>query len=55
MLKFGLKSSSSASQASNKEGQPPPEEMSFNDFEVLRAIGRGAFGKVGGRASIFRD
>jgi hypothetical protein len=24
----------------------PPQEVSFDDFEVLRAIGRGAFGKV---------
>ena len=23
-----------------------PPEVSFDDFEVLRAIGRGAFGKV---------
>ena len=50
MLKFGGKQASSSShqQASSKDGhQPPPEEMSFDDFEVLRAIGRGAFGKVG--------
>ena len=50
MLKFGGKQASSSSHqapSSSKDGQPPPEEMSFDDFEVLRAIGRGAFGKVG--------
>jgi len=36
--KFGLPSA--------EDGQPPPEEVCFDDFEVLRAIGRGAFGKV---------
>jgi hypothetical protein len=25
---------------------PPPEQVCFDDFEVLRAIGRGSFGKV---------
>ncbi len=27
-------------------GPPPQTEVGFDDFEVLRAIGRGAFGKV---------
>ena len=27
-------------------GNEIPPEVSFDDFEVLRAIGRGAFGKV---------
>ena len=30
---------------SRDNGNAPPE-VSFDDFEVLRAIGRGAFGKV---------
>ena len=27
-------------------GGPPPADIGFDHFEVLRAIGRGAFGKV---------
>ncbi len=27
-------------------GPPPKAEVAFDDFDVLRAIGRGAFGKV---------
>ena len=29
-----------------KDAITSPPEVSFDDFEVLRAIGRGAFGKV---------
>ena len=29
-----------------KDDIKSPPEVSFDDFEVLRAIGRGAFGKV---------
>ncbi len=27
-------------------GPPPQMQIGFDDFEILRAIGRGAFGKV---------
>ena len=30
----------------DRPGPPPKPEVGFDDFEVLRAIGRGSFGKV---------
>ncbi len=30
----------------DRKGPPPKPEVGFDDFEVLRAIGRGSFGKV---------
>jgi len=28
------------------DSEPPKQDIGFDDFEVLRAIGRGSFGKV---------
>ena len=42
-LKFGKNKSASARSRTGV----PEKEIGFDHFEVLRAIGRGAFGKVG--------
>lgn len=34
------------SKTDEDSGPPPKPEIGFDDFEVLRAIGRGSFGKV---------
>ena len=42
---MGQKNSKKEAGAGNNDVNAPPE-VNFDDFEVLRAIGRGAFGKV---------
>jgi len=34
------------SKSEDSPGPPPKPEVGFDDFELLRAIGRGSFGKV---------
>ena len=34
------------SKGEDRPGPPPKPEIGFDDFELLRAIGRGSFGKV---------
>ncbi len=46
VLKFGGKHGAAAAAARTVKDDAPPRQMAFDDFEVLRAIGRGAFGKV---------
>ncbi len=43
---FGGSGASDSESDGPGPGPPPPLEVGFDDFEVLRAIGRGAFGKV---------
>ena len=43
---MGAKHSKSVDGAINEGGAGSPPDVNFDDFEVLRAIGRGAFGKV---------
>ena len=43
---MGQKNTKPSGIGGGEENKNAPPEVSFDDFEVLRAIGRGAFGKV---------
>lgn len=43
---MGQKNTKSSGINGGRDNVNTPPEVSFDDFEVLRAIGRGAFGKV---------
>ena len=43
---MGQKNTKNSGINGNRDNGNAPPEVSFDDFEVLRAIGRGAFGKV---------
>ena len=43
---MGQKNTKNSGMNGNRDNGNAPPEVSFDDFEVLRAIGRGAFGKV---------
>ena len=42
------------SKSEDRPGPPPKPEIGFDDFELLRAIGRGSFGKVSSAFSRIR-
>ena len=44
--KMGQKNSKNTEAGAGSNDINSPPEVTFDDFEVLRAIGRGAFGKV---------
>ena len=44
-----------SSKNEDRNGPPPKPEVGFDDFELLRAIGRGSFGKVRIGNSLFPE